>query len=154
MEESRTPTRRARDLMTPNPETVDPDASLVDPARRLKELDVGILPVVDRDGRLVGVITDRDIVVRAVAEGRDCRTTPVRDVLSRDIGTVHPDDDVQAVLRIMRERQVRRVPVVEGNGRLVGIVSQADLLVALEGRAQGDVARTLEEVSRPAEPPR
>lgn len=154
MEASSTAARRVRDVMTPNPEAVGPETTLVEAAQRLKDLDVGILPVVDRDGRLVGVVTDRDIVVRAVAAGLDPGATPVRQILSQDLGTVHPDDSVEAVLRIMRERQVRRVPVVEADGRLVGIVSQADLLVDLEGRAQGEVARTLEEVSRPAEPQR
>ena len=141
----------AREIMTPNPECVTEQDDLTRAACIMRDRDVGIVPVVDgNDGmRLTGVITDRDIAVRHVAEGHGpgCR---VEEAMSRkDLVVVRPDDDVDNVMRRMRERQVRRVPVVE-NGRLVGIIAQADLAVDYSDDAE--VGLTVERISAPARP--
>jgi CBS domain-containing protein len=118
----------------------------------MRDKDVGIVPVIagtDGEMRLIGVVTDRDIVMRHVAEGHgpDCK---VEEAMSRqDLVVARPDDDVDNVMRQMSDRQVRRVPVVE-NGRLVGIISQADL--AVDYSNDSDVGRTVERISEPARP--
>ncbi len=132
-----------RDVMTPSPETVKPDEPAVEAARRMKEADAGMIPVVD-DGTLVGTITDRDIVVRIIAEGRDPGSTRVGDIASRDPVTVEPDRDLDEALRLMAHHQVRRLPVVE-EGTLVGVVAQAD--VAREG-ADHKIGETVEQISK------
>lgn len=119
---------RAADIMTENPEAVTPDATLADVARRMRELDVGIIPVVeDMSGRrLRGVITDRDIAVRAVADGKNGETS-VGECMTSDVETVNKNDSMHRVLQLMQREQVRRVPVTDREGRLVGIIAQADL---------------------------
>jgi CBS domain-containing protein len=136
--------------MTADPETVSSSDSIQTAARIMRDSDVGIVPVVDDEGsrRLRGVITDRDIAVRCIAEGRDgnCR---VSDLMSGDLVTARPDDDVSKVMDRMKAEQVRRIPVVDDNDRLVGIIAQADL--ALDGpsdRAVGDVVEKISEPGR------
>jgi CBS domain-containing protein len=131
-----------RDIMTSNPTTVEPDASVVEAGRLMASEDVGSLPVVDGD-RLVGVVTDRDIAVRVVAEGRDPNTTTVREIASRDPVTVEPDEDLDEALSEMARNQVRRLPVVEGD-RLVGIVAQADVA---EEASDSQTGRVVKEIS-------
>ena len=131
-----------RDVMTPNPESCSSDASVADAARTMARADVGPIPVVDGE-RLVGILTDRDIVVRVVAEGRDPQATTVGEVATSDLIAVSPDEDLDRALGLLAERRVRRLPVVEGD-KLVGIVAQADIA------RQGDDARTgavVEEIS-------
>src|SRR5688500_6777068 len=111
-----------RNVMTPNPTTVEPASSIVDAARIMKDEDVGPVPVVDGD-RLVGVITDRDIAIRVVAEGKDPQGTTVQDVASTDLVTIDPQQTLDEALRLMGQHQVRRLPVVEEDGKLVGIVA-------------------------------
>ena len=135
--------------MTPGVRAVAPTDSVMEAARTIKEQDVGSLPVVE-DGRVVGIVTDRDIVVRAVAEGVDPRTATVGDVASGDLVTVEPDEDLDDALKLMAQHRVRRLPVVE-NGRLVGVVAQAD--VALEANDK-DAGEMLAEISQPASTPR
>ena len=125
---------KVREVMTSNPETCSKDASVADAAKAMAQQDVGPIPVVDGE-RLVGLITDRDIVVRVVAEGRDPNATRVGEVASSDLSTVSPDEDLDRALQLLAERQVRRLLVVEGD-RLVGIVAQADIA------RQGDDSRT------------
>jgi len=127
--------KSVRDLMTTNPRTVTADTSLVEAAKAMRDEDAGIVPIVDGDS-LHGVVTDRDIVVRAIAEGKDPQATKVRDVASKDVATIDPQRDLDEALRLMAQHQVRRLPVVEEDGRLVGIVAQADIARA------GDDART------------
>ena len=140
------------ELMTKNPCTVTPDTPVSDAARLMKEEDVGIVPVVERvggaetRGRLVGVVTDRDIAVRHVAEGRSS-DAPVRDVMSGGIRTASPDDSVESVLALMGREQVRRIPIVDERGSLVGVVSQADLVRKVDDGAR--VERTVEQISQP-----
>jgi CBS domain-containing protein len=117
---------RIGDLMTDSPKTVSADQSVVDASRAMRDDDVGLVPVVEGE-RLVGTVTDRDIAIRVVAEERDPRSTTVRDIASTDLVTVDPDQDLDEALRLMAEHQVRRLPVVEEDGKLVGIVAQADV---------------------------
>jgi CBS domain-containing protein len=149
---------RAADLMTENPQVVTPDATLAEVAKLMKELDVGIIPVVtgDDNRRLRGVITDRDIAIRAVAEGKDGRTK-VSECMTDDVETVNKNDPVRQVLELMQREQVRRVPVTDREGRLVGIIAQADLAVEYADtshRRLHKVQDAIERISQPARPDR
>jgi CBS domain-containing protein len=143
---------KVSEIMSRNPRTVTPDTPVSEAARLMKEEDVGIVPVVEQVGgaetraRLVGVVTDRDIAVRHVAEGRTS-DAPVRDVMSGGVQTCSPDDDVDTVMELMGREQIRRVPIVDERGSLVGVVAQADL--ARKARANGEVERTVEQISQP-----
>lgn len=140
------------ELMTRNPCTVSPETPVSEAARLMKEEDVGIVPVVERvggaetRGRLVGVVTDRDIAIRHVAEGR-ASDAPVRDVMSGGVKTATPEDSVEMVMELMGREQVRRIPVVDERGSLVGVVSQADL--ARKASNSGQVEKTVERISQP-----
>jgi CBS domain-containing protein len=134
---------KIRDVMTENVVSCSPDDTAIDAARRMAEADVGPIPVVDGD-RLVGIVTDRDIVVRSVAEGRDPASTPLREIMSTDLVTVSPDDDLTSALRLMAQHQVRRLLVTEGD-RLLGIVAQADVARAA---AEAEVGEVVEEISK------
>jgi CBS domain-containing protein len=115
-----------RKLMFVKPRTVRIGASVVDAAKLMKGEESGVAPIVE-DGRLVGVVTDRDITIRVVAEGRDPRKTKVEDVASRDLVTVDPDQALEEALALMDEHHVKGLPVVEEDGTLVGIVARADV---------------------------
>lgn len=139
---------KAREIMTANPESVTPADCVETAARVMRDADVGIVPVVDDDEhrRLRGVITDRDIAVRCVAEGRTGECS-VRDLMSDDLVTARPDDDVRLVMDRMKAEQLRRIPIVDDNNRLIGIVAQADL--ALEGATERAVGDVVERISQP-----
>jgi CBS domain-containing protein len=148
---------RVRDLMTPNPEAVTAGTSLAAVARRMRDLDVGIIPVVDDEERFVlqGVITDRDIAVRAAADGRDMEKSRVGDFMSSGVSSVQEGDSVRDVFSVMKRERVRRVPVTDFSGRLVGIIAQADLAVdyaALDVEREIEVGELLERISEPARP--
>lgn len=150
---------RAADIMTDNPETVTPDATLADAAKKMRDLNVGIIPVVDSEQgrRLRGVVTDRDIAVRAVAEGMDVNSTKVSDVMTSGVESCNKNDPVDNVLDVMSREQVRRVPITDREGRLVGIIAEADVLTdyAEGNRAREDrVEDTLENVYEPGRPRR
>jgi CBS domain-containing protein len=132
-----------REVMTPNPETVEPGSPAEDAAIAMKEADAGMIPVVD-GGALVGTVTDRDIVLRIVAEGKNPRSTTVGEIASTQIVTVRPEQDLDDALQLMARHQVRRLPVVE-DGRLVGIVAQADVARKGDERLVGE---TVEQISR------
>jgi CBS domain-containing protein len=117
-----------RDVMTPNPHTVAADATLQDAAREMKQDNIGAVLVRD-NGSVSGILTDRDIVVRAIAEGRDPSSTRVGDVASSDVKTLTPDSSVEDAIRIVREQHVRRIPVIDEKGQAQGIVSIGDLAV-------------------------
>jgi CBS domain-containing protein len=143
---------KARDLMTTDPAFVTADESLARAAALMRERNVGLIPVVEDDTsrRLAGVITDRDIAIRHVAEGHRAECT-VRDHMTREgIDSVHPDADVREVIDKMESDQVRRIPVVQ-EGRLVGIVAQADLALRL-GQDREKVGEVVEKISEPAHP--
>ena len=132
---------QVRDVMTSNPTTCEPTATLVDAAKVMAREDVGPVPIVE-GGKLVGLLTDRDIIIRAVAEGRDVTSTTVRDVASKDLVTVTADEDLDRALQLMAQHQVRRIPVVEGD-RVVGIVSQADVARAADEEKTGEVVQQI-----------
>lgn len=134
---------QVRDVMTQNPTSCDPSVTVVDAAKVMASEDVGSVPVV-KDGRLAGVVTDRDIVVRVLAEGRDPNSTTVGEIASSDLETVSPDDDLNTALRKMASAKVRRLPVVDGD-ELVGIVAQAD--VARQGN-DSETGQVVEEISK------
>ncbi len=129
--------------MSRNVEVVDPDTSLREAARTMARIDAGVLPVGEND-RLVGIITDRDIAVRAVAEGRE-PDAPVRDVMSQDIKYCYADADAEEVLENMGALQLRRMPVVDRDKRLVGIVSIGDLAKEEEG----ETGEAMREITQP-----
>jgi CBS domain-containing protein len=133
-----------RELMTVRPRTVKTGDSIVEAAKLMKGEDSGIAPIVDGD-RLVGVLTDRDIAIRVVAEGRDPRETKVEEIASQNLVTVDPHQDLDEALRLMAKHQVRRLPVVEEDGKLVGIVSQADVARRVDSDTAGDVVREISE---------
>jgi CBS domain-containing protein len=133
-----------RDVMTPGVRSVSPSQSLAEAAEVMKSEDVGSVPVVE-EGRLAGIVTDRDIVIRAVADRRDPQTVEVDEVASRDLVTVEPEQDLDEALALMARHQVRRLPVVE-RGQLVGMLAQAD--VALEAKEK-KVGETVEQISQP-----
>jgi CBS domain-containing protein len=140
-----------KDVMTRQVDVISPDASLEEAARKMDQLNVGPLPVCENE-RLVGLVTDRDITVRATAAGKDPRTTPVREAMSQDVLYCFEDQDVREATQLMESQQVRRVPVLDRSKRLVGIVSLGDLATdARDDRLTGEV---LERVSEPAEPDR
>ena len=140
-----------KDIMSRNVEVVSAGASLRDAARKMKELDVGLIPVCDGD-RLRGVLTDRDITVRATADGRDPATTMVSEVMSTDLAYGLEDQEVEEAVTVMEARQIRRLPIVNKDKRLIGIVTLADIAVHYGDRDLSGEA--LEEVSAPAEPKR
>ena len=132
-----------KDVMTSDPCTIDADKSVAYAAKMMREEDVGLAPIVE-DDKLIGMLTDRDIAVRVVAEGRDAGQVKVRDVASKQVVTIDPQQDLDEALRIMAKHQVRRLAVVEEDGKLVGVVAQADVA------RQGDDKKTgtlVEEIS-------
>ena len=135
-----------RDAMTEAPRSIGKSVSVVEAARLMREQDIGSLPITD-DEKLVGMITDRDITTRVVAEAADPKVTSVGDVYSRDLISVEPGKDLEQALRLMARHQVRRLPVVE-NGRLVGIVAQADVALRKNERKTGEL---VEAISAPSE---
>jgi CBS domain-containing protein len=140
---------KAQDIMSKNPACVTPDTTLADAARLMKDENIGIVPVVESTGsrRLVGVVTDRDIAIRAVAEGRDGVTTSVGSVMTSDVRTTSADESVDAVMKLMGSEQVRRIPVVDDRGVLVGIISQADIV--LDAKDDKQAEKTVERISQP-----
>jgi CBS domain-containing protein len=131
------------EVMTRDVRATEPSATIVDAAKTMAREDIGPMPVVQA-GRIVGIVTDRDIVVRVIAAGKDPKSTTVGEIASSDLVTVSPDDDLDDALTRMAQNQVRRLPVVEGD-RLVGIVAQADVARLGEDKKTGAV---VEEISR------
>ncbi|HEV7994465.1 MAG TPA: CBS domain-containing protein [Gemmatimonadaceae bacterium] len=143
---------KVSEIMSKNPRTVSPDTPVSEAARVMKEEDVGLVPVVERvggaetRGRLVGVVTDRDIAVRHVAEGRSS-DAPVSEVMSGGVKTCTTDDSVEDAMELMGREQVRRIPIVDERGSLVGVVAQADL-VRMRGKDR-QAEKTVEQISQP-----
>jgi CBS domain-containing protein len=140
------------DVMTRDVRTLSPGDSVVDAARCMDELNVGVIPVCEGE-KLVGMVTDRDIVVRGVAQKGEIGGMKLADVMSGHVRCAKPDDDVDQVLSEMAEAQIRRLPVVDANQRLVGIVSLGDI-AAKNPDDEVDVAMSLGDISTPAEPDR
>jgi CBS domain-containing protein len=135
-----------KDIMTKDPITVRSDDSAQKAAGLMKDNHVGPIPVLDQERKLIGMVTDRDLAIKVVAEGRPA-DTKVSDVMSRDLFTCGPNDNVKEAIRMMETHQVRRVPIVDDQGHLLGIVAQADLATRTE--KPGRVAEAVETISRP-----
>lgn len=134
---------RIHDVMTKTAVCTPPDVSVQQAAERMKELDIGALPVCEND-QLVGMVTDRDIAIRSVAEGHNPRVEHVRDIMTPELVYCFEDQDTEEAARLMRERQIRRLPVLNRDKRLVGIVSLGDLAMETSNQACG---KTLEAIS-------
>jgi len=139
-----------KQVMTKGVEVVRPDDTLQDAARKMKSIDVGPLPVCDGE-RLIGMITDRDIIVRATAEGRDPKTTSVKEAMTPEVVCCYEDEDIEEAAALMKEHQIRRLVVLDRNKKLVGILSLGDIAADSDEGLSGEV---LERVSEPAEPRR
>jgi CBS domain-containing protein len=137
--------KSVRDAMTAEPRSIGASASVVEAARLMREEHIGSLPIIDNE-QLVGMITDRDITTRVVAEASDPKLTSVGDVYSQDLISVEPESDLEEALLLMARHQVRRLPVVD-NGKLVGIVAQADIALTENEKKSG---KLLEAISEPS----
>jgi CBS domain-containing protein len=133
-----------QDVMSTDPRAVDAGKPVAEAAKLMKDEDVGLAPVVEGD-RLVGTLTDRDIAVRVVAEGRDPGSTPVGEVASKNVVTVEPEQNLDEALSLMAQHQIRRLPVVEESGRLVGVVAQADVA---RSAGHSDTGELVEKISQ------
>lgn len=142
---------KAKELMTSNPFVVAKDQPLSRAAEIMRDIDIGIVPVVDSltSMRLLGVITDRDITVRCVAQKHGASCTVADHMTSKNLATVQPDDDVDTVISLMERDQVRRIPVVTNENRLAGVIAQADIVSKLGRTNPGKVEEVLERVSTP-----
>lgn len=132
----------AREIMTGGAECASTDDTLVDAARKMRDLEVGALPICGDDNRLHGMITDRDITIRCVAEGADPSTMKVSELAEGTPVTIGADDPVEEILRTMKDHGVRRLPVIDGH-QLVGIVSQADVATNLPEGSVGDLVEAI-----------
>jgi CBS domain-containing protein len=139
---------KAQDIMTKNPSSVTPDAQVREAAQIMKRDNVGAVPVVEGgQGRLIGLVTDRDIAIRCVADGRD-GSCEVREVMSQgELHTCGPDDEVEQIMTTMGREQVRRIPIVDERGTLLGIVAQADIVRKANDKKAED---TVEKISQPS----
>ncbi|MGV3721606.1 MAG: CBS domain-containing protein [Actinomycetota bacterium] len=142
---------KLKEVMTRGAEVIRPEAALQEAAEKMKSLDVGSLPVCDGE-RLVGMITDRDITIRATSGGKDPRATPVREVMTADTKWCFEDDDAQVAAEVMAKAQIRRLPIVDREKRLVGIVSLGDLATMQD--TADEASEALEEISETAQPTR
>jgi CBS domain-containing protein len=127
-------TQKVREVMTSHPVTLSPDASLNEAAKRMRDNDIGDVLIVEADGRLRGIVTDRDMVVRGLADERDGRSTTIGEVCSPDLVSVSAEEDADRAVQLMRERAVRRVPVIDG-GQLVGVVTLGDVAIERDPRS-------------------
>jgi CBS domain-containing protein len=141
---------KVQDVMTREVEVLRPDATLREAAQKMLSHDVGLLPVVEGE-RVIGMLSDRDITVRAVAQGRDPNTTPVPEVMTPEVVSVRPDEGVRAAAKLMADNQIRRLLVMSDDRRLVGIVSLGDLAVDTGDEKMS--GKVLEEVSKPGHLP-
>jgi CBS domain-containing protein len=139
---------KLQDVMSRNVEVVRPDAPIQEAARKMAQFNVGPLPVCDGD-RLVGMVTDRDITVRATAAGRDPKTTPIREAMTEKVIYCFEDQDVREAAQLIEEKQIRRLPVLNRDKRLVGIVSVGDLAVRTHDK--GLTGEVVERVSTPSQ---
>jgi CBS domain-containing protein len=140
---------QARDLMTTNVECIDPGMGVQDAARRMKSLDVGFLPVCEQD-RLIGTLTDRDIVLRAVAEGKDIKSVRARDIMTTEVFWCYDDQSSEEIAEYLAEKEIRRVLILDHNKRLVGVISIGDLAKGGEEEKTGQAIREIAEAPRQA----
>jgi len=140
---------KARDIMTKDPSCVTPDTPVRDAAKLMQRDDVGMLPVVESKGskKLVGIVTDRDIAIRHVAEGHASPECPVSEAMTDRLVTSRENDDVNDLMKVMGREQVRRIPIVDERGSIVGVVAQADIVREAKDDARAE--RTVEKISEP-----
>jgi CBS domain-containing protein len=131
-----------RELMTLDPRSLESGSTVMEAARLMRDEDAGLIPVVEGE-RLVGTVTDRDIAIRVVAEGREPQSITVGEIASRELVTINPQQNLDEALRLMASHQVRRLPVVEENGKLVGIVAQADIARSAADERTGEVVEDI-----------
>jgi len=132
-----------KELLKGNVVSVRADASILEAARKMAEEDIGFLPVVDASGKAIGTITDRDIVVRCLAKGVEVKNAKVEQAMTKDVVSVRPDQEVQQVAELMKERKISRVVVCDAQGKPLGVISLGDLA---ERHEEGEVGRTMKEV--------
>jgi CBS domain-containing protein len=138
---------RVQDLLKGNVVTVRSDANVQEVARKMAEEDIGFLPVVDSSGKAIGTVTDRDIVVRLIAKGGDVNNGRVEQVMTKDVVAVRPDEEVEKVSELMKDRKISRVLVCDQQGKPLGVISLGDLA---ERHEEGEVGRTVKEVKEGA----
>lgn len=137
--------KKVKDIMTKNVSYVDPTSTVVDAAKMMQQQNVGSIPVCDQNG-LVGIVTDRDIVVRNIAQGSNPQNTAVRDIMTPGVTSASPEMNIDDVSKIMAQHQVRRIPVIENN-KLVGIVALGDM--AVENKFNTEASKALTDISKP-----
>jgi CBS domain-containing protein len=140
---------RAQEIMTRNPLTVSIDATVLEVARLMAEKDVGFIPIVDSQGRAVGTVTDRDIVVRVVAKGLDAKTARLRDFGGNEVIHVRPEDDVSRARELMQKHKLQRILVCDDQQRPVGVISLQDLAQADDERAVGETVQKVKSEGAP-----
>jgi CBS domain-containing protein len=137
---------KCREVMTRDPASCSASEMVTKVAGLMKQHDVGSVPVVESDKRLVGIVTDRDIVVKVVAAGRNPEQTPVKEAMTANPVSCREDDDLDYALKLMKERQVRRIPIADGSGRLTGIIAQADVATRVNKDAKtGELVEAISE---------
>jgi CBS domain-containing protein len=136
--------KKVRDVMTRNPCVIDADQPAAHAAKMMRDENVGLAPIVEGE-KLVGMLTDRDIAIKVAAEGKDPQSTTVREIASTRLITLDPDQNIDEAMRLMAQHQVRRLPIVEEDGRLVGVIAQADIA---EHASAKDTGKVVEEISR------
>ena len=139
---------KVKDVMTRNVAYINPASTVVEAAQLMQKHNVGSVPVCDENG-IIGIVTDRDIIVRNIAHGKDPHQTPVKDVMTSEVTSVGPETEIRDVFGIMSEKKIRRIPVVENN-QLVGIVALGD--VATSAKQDVEISSTLADISSPSRP--
>ena len=139
---------KVKDIMTRNVAYINPASTVVEAAQLMQKHNVGSVPVCDENG-IIGIVTDRDIIVRNIAHGKDPHQTPVKDVMTSEVTSVDPETEIRDVFGIMSEKKIRRIPVVENN-QLVGIVALGD--VATSAKQDVEISSTLADISSPSRP--
>jgi len=140
---------KVREIMTPAAETIQPEATVEEAAQRMRDLDIGGLPVVS-DGKLVGFVTDRDLVVRGIADGKEVSRTKIREVMTPEVVCAYEDEDEREASQRMGEHMIRRLMVCDHEGHAIGMLSLGDL--AVHGSKKAATDKALEDISRPARP--
>ena len=137
---------KCREVMTKDPASCAPTDTVIQAAQLMKQHDVGSVPVVESDKRLVGIVTDRDLVVKVLAAGRGVEQATVKEAMTPNPASCREDDDLEQAMKLMKERQVRRMPIVDGSGRLSGIIAQADVATRVQKDAKtGDLVEAISE---------
>jgi CBS domain-containing protein len=137
---------KCREVMTKDPASCAPTDTVIQAAQLMKQHDVGSVPVVESDKRLVGIVTDRDLVVKVLAAGRGVEQATVKEAMTPNPASCREDDDLEQAMKLMKERQVRRMPIVDGGGKLAGIIAQADVATRVNKDAKtGELVEAISE---------